>query len=226
MVSAVAQENGKMNSHFLQFDASIADTILNKLDPSEAITRTSKEKLKQHKNDIYLAIRDRVEVQVLQALEEKGIAVLDNEVLADYIKLGMKGYPLAALSPKGPIKKLKKGGYQADLYLTLNADLDLPSFSISSKGIQPVLQIRLNAWNADGKSVQKILHKERTKKAMLGKIDRDNEFIKFQQNEKTDLFSGKFVKFDKFRKSFIDLLLHELEPVIDDAVRNTVAKWK
>jgi hypothetical protein len=222
--SLFAQE--KAAAHYLKFEVSVADTVLNRLDPGEPESRAAKEKLKSNKNHLYLSVREMIHDSLPLGLNAKHLEIRDNDTLSHYIKLGMEGFPLLSLSPKGPIKKLKKKGYQADLYLALDAKVDLAGFSISSKGIQPVVEIRLNAWDGDGNSLQKITHKEKLKKAILDKIDRDNEFIKYKNTEKAAGFSGKRVKFDKTQRAFIDLLLSELEPQIALAVQHTLAKWK
>ena len=221
-----AQHPDHSACHYLKFEFELKDSLLFTLDPGELESRTDKERFASNKNHFFQGMRGFLRDSMLYALEQKEVAILDNEVLSKYIKLGTEGFPLLALSPKGPIKKLKKKGYEADLYLTLESKIELAGFSAFSKGIQPIIEIRLNAWDSDGNAVQKIVHKEKSKQAILGQIDRDNEYIKFKKTKPAKGFSNKYVQFDKTERAFIDLLMSELEPLMKLAVDNTLSKWE
>lgn len=222
-----AQETSDSKNHLLKFEVEFADTLLSKLDNRQF--DAGSKKTKTARNLLYLQNRldTLAREKVLSEFEAKGMPISSNEVLREYIKFGMDKTPMAP-TLKGAIKNLGKKGYTGGSYLSVVIKIGLPTLSTNPKGIKPQMEITLRRFDATGKVQSRVLEKYKAPEALLAYIKKDNPFLKtIIPKRKTGLLAKKDeVVFDKTQREFIELLISELQPVLDNGIEQALGKLK
>ena len=213
-------------NHILEYEFNVEDTVINRLDPGTPTKSADAFKVKKNMNDLNLRFQTLMIDSVMVLLSKAGYSVSSNDALKDYIKVASESKVSLLGGPKGIIKKLNKKGYAAEHYITIKAKLMLGALGMNTKGIKPVIEYKLMVWDGEGNVVKKLVHKERASGGLLAKIDKDNHHIKFIQTEKAEGFSTKFVKFDKTKVPFMDLLFETIRPLTLSGLGIIVGKIK
>lgn len=212
-------------NHLLKFEFELADTLVNKLD--DRSYEAQGKKVKVANNRLYLSHElDTLSRTIFSELfAEKGYPLTSNEVLKSHIKFGMDNTPLA-LSLKTAIKNLNKKGYAGDSYFAIQVKMGPGMVQILGKGIRPVVEVQLRQLGPDGKVVQRILEKYKAPEPILAYLTRDNPHLSGMSLESKKGLGAKQgeIVFDKTRREFMDILIEEFEPILDQGIRKAMGK--
>ena len=223
-----AQVKDASKNHILLFKAELADTLINVLDPRSSDKTSYTSKVKQNRLYVKNQIDTLAWMSLNTELKKSGFPISSNEELKQYIKFGMDGTPMA-LSLKSGIKNLGKKGYHGGQYFAAEIKIAPSTLSLMGKGIRPTVEVNLRRFDHTGKVINRIIKKHKSPEPILAYVHKDNPFLKssggLEMKKGLTAKAGEVV-FDKSRRPFMELFLHELTPVIEAAIKNAVAEVK
>ena len=128
------------------------------------------------------------------------------DAIRDFVTYGNDGLPNVMI-PKAVIKKLGKKGYESDYYFSFTMNVDLSTLAKTMKfsgKVKPEYRCSIKVFDKDRSIVKKSEFKQKTKDPLKS--------LNFPKR-----------KFDKLEKDYMDLLVEEMEPLMKEAIKQTVA---
>jgi len=200
---------GKKNT-VVQFDFTMYESVLSKLDPYEPSTVREKENYREAKQYIEKKLVDNMSELTEKYLANHFSASLQPiQTLEDYkVVYNSKGY-LNTMIVKSVIKKVNKKGYESDFFLacsvTLESTTDMLGKAKLTKQFKPQITFNISIFDDQGTKLQKF----------QGKLKAENPI-------KAKSFPS--LKFDKMEIEYMDLLLEMLQPDLEAALEKALSQ--
>ncbi len=201
-----AQDFSTSHNTLLGLSVTVSDEVVNRLDRYEVETDRERDLMQRYDDTMNYRMQRLVQEPLFALMEEQGISLQPSDALRDFVNYGNDNMP-SYLFPKQAIRKILNRGYETDYFFQIKISIEANSLMAGlMERVKPKITCTIKVFDAERDVVKEVQY----------------QYVAADHIKETQ-FPG--IRFDKLGLDYREMLLDRLDPMLMEAIVETMGEW-